>query len=134
MKTAGYHERKAFYADFVMLSFPTFVNSARVETLAPRPLSIVAGRDRSYAEPRSIHLPRTLVDNGKRAGAKGFRRETPPGRSAKRGAGILQGVPAPQNAACYSCSLWKRGTSISLALWAASRLFSRIPLKNSTSS
>src|SRR5215203_6375715 len=34
----------------------------------------------------------------------------------------------------YSCSPWKRGTSISLARWAARRLFSRIPLKNSTSS
>src|SRR5919112_2102117 len=34
----------------------------------------------------------------------------------------------------YSCSLCSRGTSISLALWAALWLFSRIPLKNSTSS
>src|SRR3954451_23215913 len=91
MKTAGYHERKAFYADFVMLSFPTFVNSARVETLAPRPLSIVAGRDRGYAEPRSIHLPRTLVDKGKRAGAKGLRRETPPDEAQSEGPGSSRG-------------------------------------------
>ena len=34
----------------------------------------------------------------------------------------------------YSCSFWSRATSISLALWAAVRLFSRMPPKKSTSS
>ena len=42
--------------------------------------------------------------------------------------------PSKTSLLFYSCSLWKRGTSISLALWAASRLFSSTALKNSTSS
>ncbi len=40
----------------------------------------------------------------------------------------------PVDLEVYSRSLWNRGTSISLARWAARRLFSRMPLKNSTNS
>jgi hypothetical protein len=50
-------------------------------------------------------------------------------------AGASLGVPRPGTTPLfYSCSLCKRGTSISLALWAAVRLLSSTALKKSTSS
>ena len=52
-------------------------------------------------------------------------------RSQRQYKGRSPKAPALQNA-LYSCSRRKRGTSISLALWAASKLFSSTPLKNST--
>src|SRR5918995_625776 len=75
----------------------------------------------------------TLACRGPRSGGRGTACE-----EVRRGASRL-GPRLPllrlfRSTGGYSCSLCRRGTSISLALWAALWLFSRIPLKNSTSS